>query len=37
MKWDSAITVVHAELYSLSALDFATGPGIGVKLSIGPP
>ena len=31
MKFDNAITAVHAELYSFSALGWVTGPGICVK------
>ena len=36
-KIDRFVPAVHAELYSLSALDWVTGPGTCVKWSIGPP
>ena len=37
LKYAKAIPAVHAALYSLSALDCATGPGTCVPWSIGPP
>ena len=37
MECSTANPAVYAELYSLSELEWQTGPGTCAKLSIGPP
>ena len=36
-KYAGAIPALHAAFYSLSSIDWETGPGTCVQLSIGPP